>query len=197
MQNITAQQQFANAIIELLANYSNINVLLTTNTTIAVAAKYKSTVSINKISTVNATLYANANAYLQLVQASASKIASNASNANNVVNFNVSESKYKHLPNAHCIAMLNDMLYLQAICNSASSQYFVNNAAATKEQVAQYLTPSAADKLLHASNVQHNVTNDIQHTVIVRTYKFSSIQSIQLLDTAQNKVINNSSFSLA
>lgn len=195
----TQQQNFANAIIATLANMQSINALLTTNTVIATAAKHKNSVSITKVTTANVTLYANANAYLQLVQASAAHIQANAANANNVVNFAVSASKYTHLSNAHCIAMLNNNLYLQCIVNSANSVYFINNVVATKQQVAAYLTPSAAATLLNNNSITHNKTNNVQHNVIVRTYKFSSIQSLQLLNAcaSANAVINNASFTLA
>ena len=193
----TQQQNFANAIINAFTNAQSINALLTTNTIVAVAAKHKNSVTVTKVTTANVTLYACANAYLQLVQASAAQIIENAANANNVVNFNVSASKYTHLSNAHCIAMLNDNMYLQCIVNSASSVYFIDNVVATKQQVAQYLTASAANALLNPSTTTHNKTNNVQHNVVVRTYKFASIQSLQLLNSCASTVINNASFALA
>lgn len=194
----TQQQNFANAIVNALSNKQSINALLTTNTVVTVAAKHKNSATITKVTTANVTLYACANAYLQLVQASAAQIQANANNANNVVNFAVSASKYTHLNNAHCIAMLNSNLYLQCIVNSANSVYFINNVVATKQQVAQYLTASASAALLNNSNITHNKTNNVTHNVIVRTYKFASIQSLQLLNAcASANVINNASFTLA
>ena len=184
-----------NQIKALFNNNSSIDILLTSNTVVPVAAKHKSTVSITKISTVNATLHASSNAYTLHVQASAANIATNASNADNVVNFKAQQSKYTHDNDVHCLAMLNNKPYLQCFCNSASSAYYINGKEATKQEVAQYLTPAAADKLLSKDNVTHNQTHNIKHDVIIRTYKMSSIQSIQVLSTMQ--IINNPDFMLA
>jgi hypothetical protein len=71
------------------------------------------------------------------------------------------------------------MLYLYAIYNkTVKSEYTINGAPATKDTVAAYLTPSAADKLLNPSNVTHNVTNNVDHSVIVRTIALCNIKSI-------------------
>lgn len=191
----TQHNTVASAILNALVNNSSVNALLLTSTNIAVAAKHKNSVVITKQSAVNATLYASAQAYTQLVQASAAQQQSNASNAASVVNFSAQASKYTHLKHAHCLCTLNNNLYLQVICNSASSTYYINNVVATKQQVAQYLTTSAANAMLNSSSVQTNKTHNIQHNVVVRTYKLSSIQSVQFLNSMQ--VINNNCFSLA
>jgi hypothetical protein len=198
MQNLnsianTLQIEFANAILNALQNNNSINVLLTTNIRVKTASAFKH-LTITKISTVNATLNASS-VYLQQVQASAARIATNADNADSVVNFEVQASKYEHLDGAYCIAMLNNALYLYTTINSGSSQYYIDNKEATKEEVMQCLTPSARQAM--QSPTVYNQTNKVEHTVNVKTYKFSSIQSLTLLTSTQNTVITNDSFVLA
>ena len=70
-------------------------------------------------------------------------------------------------------------MYLYAIYNNASSLYFINGQLATKQQVAQYLTASAAKQLLaEGPAVTHNVTHNVTHAVKVRTVALANLVSI-------------------
>ena len=81
---------------------------------------------------------------------------------------------------------IGDKSKSDAIFNAASSTYTINNAAATKQQVAQYLTASAAQKLLTNTSTTHNATNNVTHSVVVRTIALHNINSI----TANKQTLN-------
>lgn len=70
--------------------------------------------------------------------------------------------------------------YLYAIYNGADSAYLVDGVLASKQDVAQYLTASEAKKLLGAGTT-YNVTNGVEHGVIVRVLKLASIVSIKAM----------------
>lgn len=69
-------------------------------------------------------------------------------------------------------------LYLYAIFNGADSVWTINGAPATRADVAQYLTPSEANKLLNPPATVHNKTHDVHHTVTVRTIALDNVQRI-------------------
>ena len=72
----------------------------------------------------------------------------------------------------------NSNLYLYASFNNASSLYFIDGQHASKQQVAQYLTASAAAKLLEDNSIVHNASNNVLHTVHIRTIALANIVSI-------------------
>ena len=174
--SITAQQ-----IVQLLANKSTTFAQIVYCTQVAVAAKHKHTVNIIKVTSANVQLFANINAatsvYTNAVQRSAAKIASN--DPASVAQFTAQSNYFTH---TNCYSIVqhnsNSKLYLYAIYNNASRLYFVNNVLATKQQVAAYLTASAAAQLLNASSVTHNATHNIAHSVTVRTIALQNIVSI-------------------
>ena len=147
-------------------------------TQVATSAKHK-TVNIQKVTQANVQLFSTSYAYAQAVQNSASKIAQN--DVANVQQFTAQSNYFTHTSNCYSIVQhnSNSNLYLYAVYNNASSLYFINNTVATKQQVAQYLTASNAQKLLQASNnVVHNATHNVLHTVNVRTIALANIVSI-------------------
>jgi len=173
---ITAQQ-----IANLLNNVSTTFAQITYVTKVATAAAHKA-VNIVKVTTANVQLFSNVNAniYANAVKRSAAKIDSN--NANNVANFTAQANYFTH---TNCYSVVqhntNNNLYLYCIYNNASSLYFINNVLATKQQVAQYLTASAAATLLNTTATTHNVTNNVTHNVVVRTIQLSNIVSINAM----------------
>ena len=172
---ITAQQ-----VQQLLANKSVTfaNIVYVTN--VATAAAHKN-VTIKKVTSANVQLFSNIKAATQVftnaVKRSAASIATNS--AANIANFTQQSNYYTHT-NCYSLVQHNKtaQLYLYAIFNSANSLYFINNKLATKQQVAQYLTASAAQQLLNASATVTNKTNNIQHNVQVRTIQLNNIVSI-------------------
>jgi hypothetical protein len=174
-QHITAQQ-----IAALLANASTTFANIAYVTQVKTAAKHKA-VNIQKVTVANVQLFANINAatsvFANAVKRSAAKIATN--NVANVQQFTAQQNYFTHTA-CYSIVQHKQTLaqYLYAIFNNASSVYFINNTVATKQQVAQYLTASAAAALLQDSNTVTNVTHNIQHNVNVRTIALQNIVSI-------------------
>lgn len=70
-------------------------------------------------------------------------------------------------------------MYLYAIFNKSESVYTIDGREATKEEVAQYMTPSEAKKLLDDSGTVYNKANDVTHNVICRTISLENITSIR------------------
>ena len=164
--SITAQQ-----VQDILANASVTfaNIVYVTN--VATAAAHKA-ISIKKVTSANVQLFSNIK--------SATQVYANAVKRNaDVANFVQASNYYTH---TNCYSLVqhntNSNLYLYAIYNNADSLYYINNVLATKQQVAQYLTASAAQQLLTPSNTVHNVTNNVTHSVIVRTIALNNIVSI-------------------
>ena len=161
------QQQIKKLLANASTTFANVNF----TTTVKTAAAHKAVV-IKKTTNANVQLFANIKA--------ATNVFANAVNKNaNTQNFVTSSNYFKH---TSCYSIVqhktNNNLYLYAIFNAASSTYTINNAAATKQQVAQYLTASAASKLLNASSSTYNAKNNITHSVTVRTIALHNINSI-------------------
>jgi hypothetical protein len=68
-----------------------------------------------------------------------------------------------------------DKFYLYAIFNNAKSEYLIDGLPATKNEVAFYLTPSAAKALLNPVVAS---TDGLEHDVNVRTISIDNINSI-------------------
>lgn len=173
--SITAQQ-----IVALLANKSTTFAQINYATTVATAAAHKA-LNIKKVTSANVQLFSNINAftsvYTNAVKKTASNIAQNEPQA--VQQFTAQQNYFKH---TNCYSIVqhntNNNLYLYAIYNKASSMYFINNVQATKQQVAQYLTASASNKLLNSTSIVHNKANNVLHSVQVRTIALSNITQI-------------------
>ena len=158
-------------IKKLLANASTTFANINYTTVVKTAATHK-TVVIKKTTSANVTLFANIKA--------ATNVFANAVQKNaNVQNFVTSSNYFKH---TNCYSIVqhktNNKFYLYAIFNAASSTYTINNVAATKQQVAQYLTASAAQKLLTNTSSTYNAKNNVTHNVVVRTIALHNINSI-------------------
>ena len=162
----------AQQIANLLANRSVTFAQLEYTTQVKTAAAHKH-VSIVKHTSANVQLFANINAatnvYANAVKRSAG-----------VDDFTVSSAYYTHDANCYSIVThkTNNKQYLFCIYNNASSTYTINNVAATKQQVATYLTASAAKQLLEAPTATYNKTNNITHNVVMRTISLDNINSI-------------------
>lgn len=173
---VTAQQ-IANLLNNVSTTFAQVLYIRKHKT----AAKYKN-INIVQVTSANVQLFSNVNAavYANAVKRSAAQISSN--NAQNVANFTAQQNFYTH---TSCYSIVqhntNNTQYLYCIYNNAQSLYFINNVLATKQQVAQYLTASAAATLLNTSSTVHNVTNNVTHNVVVRTIQLSNIVSINAM----------------
>ena len=162
----------ANKIINLLNNVSVTFAQVQYVTQVKTAAKHKH-VNITKHTTANVQLFSNINSFTNVYANAVKKSA-------NVNNFVTSSTYYTHLANCYSIVQhkVKQAMYLYCIYNNAQSVYYINNVQATKQQVAQYLTASAAKQLLNTSTATHNVTNNVTHNVVVRTIALQNIKSI-------------------
>jgi hypothetical protein len=176
MQNTIAQQ-----IVNLLQNVSTTFAQVNYSTQVKTAAAHKA-VNITKQVSANVQLFSNINAatsvFANAVKRSAANIASNDDAA--VAQFTAQSNYFEH---TDCYSIVkhkqNANMYLYCIYNSAKSSYFINGVAATKQQVAAYLTASAAAQLLDNSDaVVLNKTHNVAHTVKVRTIALDNIASI-------------------
>ena len=170
---ITAQQ-----ITAALGNASVTFAQLLYVTQVQLAAQHRGQ-CIQKVTSANVILCSNVTAtshvYARKVQRSALGYAQNAAAA--IAAFTAQQNYYTHTP---CYSIVQhaqhaEKLYLYALYNTASSVYMHNNAVVSKQQVAQYCTPSAAAKLLQDGSEVHNKTHNIVHNVHVRTIALSNL----------------------
>jgi hypothetical protein len=150
---------------------------LVTVTKVGTAAAHKAT-TIEKHTTAQVMLFngiKDYNIYANAVNRSTEKLTGEEST------FVVSETWFEHDQACYSIVnhKVNSKAYLYAVFNNSKSEYTINGVPATKLQVADYLTPSAAKALLAPSGAVYNVTNDVYHNVIVRTIMLDSIVSIK------------------
>jgi hypothetical protein len=158
------------------------NIVTVTNCNSKIAAKYKKSVTILKVSKANVMLCnnVNTNVYANAVMRSANALNTDA----NVNTFTVSETYYNH---TNCYALVQhkqtNALYLYAQLQNSNSVYLMLNAnntytELTKQEVAQYFTASNANLLLNPPAVVHNVTNNVTHNVKVYTTKLQNVVQI-------------------
>jgi hypothetical protein len=148
-------------------------------TKVATAAAHKS-LNISKVTIASVQLFNNlqafTNAYENAVKRSAAKIADNDAGA--VASFESSGNYFEH---TQCYSVVKhkteEKYYLFAIYNNADSSYVLDNKVIDKAEVVQYLTKSAA-AALYGDGTTHNVTNDVTHSVVVRTVGLANIVSI-------------------
>jgi len=93
--------------------------------------------------------------------------------------FVVSDTWFHH---THCYSIVKhntkETLYLYAMYNNTVSTAYYNadtDTVMSKSDVAAYMTPSAAKKLLEPAGPTHNVTNDVDHNVTIRTIGLANV----------------------
>lgn len=175
--NITPQQ-----VATLLGNVSVTFAQITYVTKVLTAAAHKAQ-TIQKVTVANVILCSNIKAhtsvYANKVKRTAATIQDNDQAA--VAAFTPSDNYFEHTE-CHSIVQHKqhaDKFYLYAIYNKARSVYMHDGNIVDEAHVAQFLTPAAAKTLLQPTDVVHNVTHNIRHTVAVRTIALSNIVSIR------------------
>jgi hypothetical protein len=170
---------------QLLANVRGTTLasIVTVTDVTSIAAAHKAR-KVQKVTAASVQLFNNVNdydVYKKAVQRSAAKIEDNDST--NVQNLVVKEATFSHTNTFSLVFNKKDntKFYLYAIYNNAQSLLFIDNTLATKQQVAELLQPAAAKKLLEENTVQHNVTNDVLHNVILRTISLDSIVQLKAM----------------
>ena len=171
------------AIANALANTSVTFAQVNYTSPIALAAAHKNNVATKTVS-ANVTLFnniKNANVY-------ANALAKNANACANTIAQNMQSTHYAH---TNCFSIVYNAklntYYLYCIYNAVRSvNYALNNTSATKTQIAQLCTKSAARKMLNTNNAQYSATHNITHTLQLRTIKCTNINSITLNNTTLN-----------
>jgi hypothetical protein len=167
----------------LLANLAGTTFANIDYTTVVPTSAGNKHITITKHTNANVQLFNGikdyASVYLNAVKRTANKL---DNNPENVDNFTVSPTWFNH--SDECFSLVNHNktgdAYLFAIYNNAKSEYFINGVKASKQAVATYLTPSASKALLGDGSV-YNVTNDVTHTVTVRTIALDNINAIKAM----------------
>ena len=171
-------------ITELLAPVKGVTfAAISYKTDVAPAAANKH-IKIEKRTSANVQLFNHVldykNVYLKAVKRTADKIESN--DKTDIDNFQLSESYFTHSDDCFSIVehKKTGKPYLFAIFNSVqSSEYTIDGKEATKEEVAELLTPSAKKSLLEPEKTVYNAKNDIEHKVIVRTISLENLESLK------------------
>jgi hypothetical protein len=179
-QTQTQQQLVAQQVQQMLANVSTTFAQIVYTTKVATAAKHKH-VNITKVTSANVQLFSNINAFTDVYANAVKRSAQHIQQAHNA-NVQAFTTQSNYFTHTNCYSIVehktNNNLYLYAIFNNAKSVYYIDNVVATKQQVAEYLTASAQQQLLSNNNIVHNVSNNVLHTVQVRTIALHNIDSI-------------------
>lgn len=149
-------------------------------TKVATAAKHRA-VTIKKVTEAQVQLFNNISEHTSVwanaVKRSASKLAGNDTTA--IENFTAQSTWFEH---TDCYSIVKhkskEQFYLYAIYNTGKSVYMLDGNEVTKAEVAEYLTPAEADKLLNGDSRTVNVTHDIEHSAICRAVALENIISI-------------------
>lgn len=145
---------------------------LATVTKVKTAAAHRE-VNIQKVTQANVQMFATASEMSPYVAA--------VQRQSGAEEFQVSESPFEHSDVYSLVTnKKSGREYLYVIYNSAKSVFLINGQEATREQVAEYLTPSEAKKLLEPPATVMNVTNGVEHNVIIRTIGLESVADLQV-----------------
>jgi len=169
----------AQDIINAIGNKASTFAGIEYKTRVQTAAKHKN-LNIQKYTKANVQLFgtmAEAQAvYANAVKKAAGKIEQDQTKVNE---FQAQDNYFEH---TDCFSLVEHKdtkkQYLYAFFNNASSVYTIGGKIATKETVAEYLTPSARERLL-GDGIVHNKANDVLHTIQVRTIALENIVELR------------------
>lgn len=138
-----------------------------------------------KVTAATVQLFNNVNEFTDVYANAVKRSATKHSNDNtaNIENFQSQENYFVHTDCFSIVQHKTDASkqYLYAIYNNAKSVYVHNDKIISKETAASYCTPSAQKEMLKTDNTVHNVTNDITHSVTVRTIGLKSIVQLNAM----------------
>ena len=153
-----------------------------TLTKVETSAKFK-TVKILKHTTAKVIIYTSllsaTNAFLNQVKKTGSQIAEN--DPNKLKEYVLSPTYFVHDSNFHSLIQhrTSGQNYLWVnFVKTYQVEYTIDGQVASKTQVAEYLVPSARDKLLNPNPVTYNKTNDVMHMNQFRAIKLENILSL-------------------
>lgn len=152
-------------------------------TKVATAAAHKNEV-IQKVTTASVILASNLKAHTSVYANKVKRTAQidTLADALAVEAFVPAANYFEHTA-VHCIVTHKQdaaKQYLYALFNNnIATKYIHDYNVVSKQDIVQYLTPSAAKQLLNEDTTVHNKTNNIVHSAIVRTISLSSLVSIK------------------
>ena len=174
-------------ITALLSKYNNTATIanITQVTQVQTSAANRDVV-IHKVTRASVLLFANALNYVACVQRSAALQKNNDAAA--IAAFTASAASFTHNANCYSIVQNNNTAqqYLYAHYNSAKSVYVLNNTIISAAQAASYCTASVAKAMLQTSNTTHNVSNNVTHSLCVRTVKLQNVVRLAALKQVLN-----------
>lgn len=145
---------------------------MVTCTNVATAAAHRDK-KIQKISVANVQVFSTSNDVSPYTNA----VRKQSGNTD----FQAQESHFEHMtPYSLVRNKKSGKPFLYVIYNGAKSQYVIDGEPATKEDVAQWLTPSGAKALLEPAEKVVNVAAEVEHKVIVRTIGLENIVELQV-----------------
>ena len=170
----------AQDITNAIGNKASTFAAIEYKTRVTTAAKHKN-LNIQKYTKANVQLFGTLaeaqSVYAKAVKKAAGKIQEN--DADKVAEFQAQDNYFEHTDTFSLVQHKDTKKeYLYAFFNNASSVYNINGKIATKEQVAEYLTPSARERFL-GDGVVHNKANDVLHTIQVRTIALENIVELR------------------
>jgi hypothetical protein len=161
----------AGAVAEVLENVRGTTIANITQVTQVATSAANKHIDIRKVTVASVTLANNLKAFTSLY-------ANKVKRTSGAAEFKPASNYFVH---TDCYSIVQHKTtgeqYLFAMYNNSDSVYVLNDVLVSKETVAQYLTASAAKKLLDNSTTVHNKTNDVTHSAHVRTVKFANIVS--------------------
>jgi len=180
---IASQQLAAAHIKTMLGNTGHSFASLVQCTKVGTAAAHKS-MTILKMSYSNISIASKLNEFTSLyenaIKRSASKIEGNDEQA--IEAFQSQGSWFEHTDVYSVVQhKTTEALYLFAIYHKSHDSAYYNadtHAMMTKEEVAQFLTPAEAKKLLADGTVQQSVSTGLSHTVYVRAIGLQNVISL-------------------
>jgi hypothetical protein len=148
-------------------------------TQVKTAAAHK-TRNVQKHVVANVQLFANIADARNVFEAALKRSAAKHDNsAEAIASYELQDNWFEH---TDCYSIVKhkekDAYYLYAIYNGADSEYTIDNAPATKAEVAELLTPAARRDLLEPSATVVNKTHDIEHDVRVRVIALDNVRRV-------------------
>lgn len=146
-----------------------VNVRIAQCTTVATAAKHKH-VNVQKHSTVLAQLHSDPAAYTMQVR-----------EHTGAEDFTAQRATFTRDPECAAIvtsAKGNVQLCYYALGTEGRTHYTIDGVDASKEEVAELLTPSAREAMLNPQPYAYNAKHDLEHNVHIRTVNIANIVSI-------------------
>jgi hypothetical protein len=175
----------ASDVEQLLANAHGTTFAQIVQVTPVPLARAHQGTPIFKMTVANVQLFNNLKAFSDVYTAAVKRTAEKlgVSDPRKVEDFEKSDNYFEH---TSCYSVVAHKLhpekkYLFAIYNNAESVYLYGGAIVQKSAIVPFLTPSEAKRLLNPNNEVHNVTNDVTHTVQVRTVSLQNIVSVRAM----------------